>query len=222
MSRSNTPRPDAIATIYTPRERFADGCVHVLGVGGSVIAVAALIIHTAVTRDSATLASISVYGLGAVTVFVMSALYNMDLLPSRRQMMRRLDHAAIFIKIAGTYTPFAALSLGGGWGAALLSAVWSIAAIGVPLQLFAPKRLERAAVLLYLLQGWMVLIAIEPLAAALPADAMLLLFIGGGLYTAGVAFHLAEWLPYHNAIWHAFVLAASGCMYAAVVIGVAG
>ena len=216
------PRPNSGHAAYSRRELFADGCVHVLGVGASVIAVTILIIHTAGHQDAATLASISIYGLGAVAVFVFSALYNMDLLPSRRQMMRRLDHAAIFIKIAGTYTPFAAVSLGGGWGAALLSAVWSIAAVGVPLQLFAPKRLERAAVLLYLLQGWLVLIAIEPLSDALPPAAMTLLFIGGGLYTAGVVFHLAERLPYHNAIWHAFVLAASGCMYAAVAIAVAG
>lgn len=206
---------------YTRNEVLADGFVHLLGVVGGLIAVTALLTFTALTRDSYTVAVVAVYGVGTIAVFVFSALYNLDVVPTRRDIMRRLDHAAIFVKIAGTYTPFVTVSLGGVWGMGLLGAVWIIAAVGVPLQLLAPDRLERISVLLYLLQGWLIVVAVEPLSQTLSGAAMTLIVIGGGLYTIGVGFHLATKLPYHNAIWHAFVLVASACMYAAVWIGVA-
>lgn len=211
----------AVAAAYSAREVMADGCIHLLSVFGSLIAITALITIAALRQDGLTVTSVAIYGLGTVTVFVLSALYNMDLLPSRREVMRRLDRAAIFVKIAGTYTPFALLSIGGIWGIVVLSAVWTIAVVGVPLQLFAPDLLSRASVLLYLAQGWLIVIAAGPLASALPAEAFGLIMLGGVLYTIGVVFFLAERLPYHNAIWHGFVLAASACMYAAVMIGVA-
>lgn len=206
---------------YSRGERLADGVVHVMGIGASLIAMSVLLTLAVQSKDGATVASLAIYALGAVTVFIASAAYNMDWLPERREVLRRLDHAAIFVKIAATYTPFAAISIGGAWGVGLLGVVWSIAAIGVPFKLFAADTWDRAAVALYLAQGWIVVIAVEPLLARVSWFAVAMLALGGVLYTVGVVFHLSKRLPFHNAIWHAFVLAASGCMYAAVMGGVA-
>lgn len=212
----------AVAHEYSPAERLVDNIIHVVGVVASVIAVTALITLASVYGDGWTIASVVIYGIGVVIVFLASAAYHMIHWPQGKWLLRRVDHAAIFLKIAGTYTPFAAISLGGGaWGAALLGSVWSIAAVGVPLKLFAPGRLEKLAVWLYLLQGWLVVVAFGPLAAAISSTALSCLVAGGVLYTVGVVFFLWEKLPYHNAIWHGFVLAASGCMYAAIMNGVA-
>lgn len=213
--------PICAKTFYSRAERLADSVIHIAGVFVSLIAISVLITIGAFLHDGWTVASLAVYGAGALCVFIASAAYHMIDWPKGRWLLRRLDHAAIFVKIAGTYTPFAAISLGGGGaGAALLGSVWSIAAVGVPLKLFAPGRFEKWAVWLYLIQGWIVVLALGPLAAAISTDAIVYLVIGGVLYTVGVAFFLWERLPFHNAIWHGCVLAASGCMYAAIMSGV--
>lgn len=202
--------------VYTRAELLADGVVHMLGVAFSIVAVAFMLFWAVYSLEASGVVCVAVYGVATIAVFLCSAAYNMAWSPSRRAILRRLDHAAIFLKIAGTYTPFAALSLGGAVGAALLGAVWTIAAVGVPIALFAHQGMMRSVVWLYLAQGWIVILAIGPLAAALSVLALALLVAGGLLYTVGVAFHLWEKLKYHNAIWHGFVLAASACMYGAV------
>lgn len=214
-------QPLRASEFYSPAERIADGVIHIAGVFLSLVAVTVLITMTAFLQDGATVASIAVYGAGVFIVFLASAAYHLIDLPDWRWLLRRFDHAAIFFKIAGTYTPFAAISLGGLGGSLLLVAVWSIAAVGAPMKLFAPGRFEKIAVWLYLLQGWLVVVMLGPLAAAISTSALVCLICGGVIYTVGVFFFLWERLPYHNAIWHGCVLAASGFMYAAVMSGVA-
>ena len=214
-------QPLRASEFYSPAERFADGVIHIAGVFLSLIAVTVLITMTAILQDGATVASVVVYGAGVFLVFLASAAYHLIDLPDWRWLLRRFDHAAIFFKIAGTYTPFAAVSLGGLWGVLVLIAVWGIAAVGAPLKLFAPGRFEKIGVWLYLLQGWLVVVMLGPLAAAISTNALIFLICGGLLYTIGVFFFLWESLPFHNAIWHGCVLAASGFMYAAVMSGVA-
>ncbi|MCI4664128.1 MAG: hemolysin III family protein [Neomegalonema sp.] len=203
---------------YTRNERVADAIVHIVSIVFGIAGVSALLTLSAIYNDAATIASIAIYGVGLITVFITSAAYHMIDAPEWKNTLRRLDHAAIFIKIAGSYTPFAVVSIGGGWGVLLLSVVWAIAVIGAPLKLFAPDKIERVTIALYLLQGWMLLFAIGPL--KLSTAALTLILIGGGLYTIGVIFHLWRNLPFHNAIWHVFVLAGSCCMYAAVLAGI--
>lgn len=211
--------PPQIRDGYTINERIADAIIHVLGVVFSIAGVSAMITLAALYKDAATVASIAIYGAGLITVFVTSAAYHMIQSPAWKATLQRLDHAAIFIKIAGTYTPFAVVSIGGWWGVGLLSAVWMIAAVGAPLKLFAPEKIERIAVALYLIQGWMLLFALGGL--KLSTAATTLVITGGLLYTVGVVFHLWRSLPFQNAIWHAFVLAGSSCMYAAILAGIA-
>ena len=145
-----------------------------------------------------------------------SALYNLTPEGARKRLFRRLDHAAIFLMIAGTYTPFALVAVGGSLGTGLLALVWTAAAGGAAAELLRLRRHDGLSVAAYLLLGWSVLPALGPLSAALSPAGLALLVAGGVLYSVGVVFHLWTRLPYHNAVWHGFVLAAAACHYAAV------
>ena len=203
--------------VYSKGELIADGALHVIGVTASLIAAVSLALLAFGGLPAHATASVLIYGAGVVAVFACSAAYHLVRRPALKALLRRFDHAAIYLKIAATYTPFAAVKMGGLAGMALLGAVWAIAAVGVFTRLVLPGQFVRTAYVLYLAQGWACLAALKPMIEALPTTSMLLLLAGGILYTAGVAFHLCERLPYHNAIWHAFVLAASACHFAAVV-----
>jgi hemolysin III len=150
-------------------------------------------------------------------MFTCSAGYNLIVRPKVKAVFRRLDHAAIFIMIAGTYTPFALMKMDAKWGFILLAVVWTMAAIGVAIKLFLPRYLEGVTTGLYLVQGWAVVVAWHPLVSAVPGHVAFLLMLGGVLYTVGVVFHLWERLPFQNAIWHGFVLVAASVHFAAVV-----
>jgi hemolysin III len=160
--------------------------------------------------------SLAIYGVALVLMFSFSAGYNLVVRPKLKGVLRRLDHAAIFLMIAGTYTPFALMKMDAVSGLWLLGVVWTMAAIGIAIKLFAPRYLEGLSTALYLVQGWAVIAAWHPLASAVPERVLLLLALGGVLYTVGVVFHLWQRLPYQNAIWHGFVLLAASVHYVAV------
>jgi hemolysin III len=203
---------------YTMRERVADGCIHVIGVTASLVALTVLLVVGVETQATLWIVSLAIYGLALVAMFSCSAAYNLVVRPKLKEVMRRLDHAAIFLMIAGTYTPFILIKMNTPWGLGLLAVVWTMAAIGISIKLFAPRFLEGLLIALYLVQGWAVIAAWEPLMSAMPGRVLTLLVIGGVLYTVGVVFHLWERLPYQNAIWHGFVLSAASCHYAAVIV----
>jgi len=202
---------------YTLRERIADGCIHVIGVTASLVALTALLIMGVQAETTLWIVAVSIYGLALVAMFTCSAGYNLIVRPKVKAVFRRLDHAAIFIMIAGTYTPFALMKMDAKWGFTLLAVVWSMAAIGIAIKLFAPRYLEGVTTGLYLVQGWAVVVAWQPRVSAVPERVAFLLMLGGVLYTVGVVFHLWERLPFQNAIWHGFVLAAATVHFAAVV-----
>ena len=201
---------------YTRGEQIADGAVHVLGVVASMIAVTALIVLAAVWQDALTVMSVVIYGAGTLAVFCISAAYHLTPVSPAKVILRRFDHAAIFVKIAGTYTPFALVAIGGGWGLMVLALVWGVAVVGVSLKLGGWRGGEKISVALYLAQGWLIVLAIGPMREALDGTELVLCMIGGGLYTVGCAFYLAPKMPFNNAVWHLFVLVASACFYAAI------
>jgi hemolysin III len=207
---------------YSRAELVADGCIHVTGVAFSLLAAAAMMTLAVKVLPAASTASLGVYAFGMVAVFACSAAYNManPARPALKAILRRFDHAAIYVKIAGTYTPLALLKIGDAVGLALLGAVWAITAFGATAKLLWPERLVRTSYVLYLVQGWAVVAAFDSLVPAVSSRVLILLVVGGCLYTVGVVFHLWEKLPYHNAIWHAFVLLASGCPFAAIIAAV--
>jgi hemolysin III len=206
---------------YTCGERIADGCIHIAGIAASLAAAAILITISFTSLPPLTTVSVVIYSVGLVAVFGFSAGYHLVTLPSLKAILRRCDHAAIFVKIAATYTPFAMVKIGGIAGHTLLGGVWAIAVVGIIAKLAWPQRFPRAAYALYLGQGWAGIAAFNSLMEALSTSTLVLLGMGGCLYTIGVVFHLWRTLPYHNAIWHALVLTASACLFAAVVEAVA-
>jgi hemolysin III len=200
---------------YTEAEVFADRCVHAVGVTTGFIAAITLVLIALEHLPTGAAAAVVIYALGMLAMFCFSAAYNLSRGP-KRWLWRRCDHAAIFIKIAATYTPFAVAKMGGTTGMALLAAVWGIALAGAAAKLIAPHRVARLSTLWYLAQGWTCALTMRPLLSALSPTAFVLLLAGGVLYTVGVAIHLSERVTYHNAIWHGFVLVASACHFAAV------
>jgi hemolysin III len=198
------------------RERVADGCIHAVGVTASLAAFIALLVIAVMSHTLLWVVSLAIYGVALVLMFSCSAGYNLVLRPKLKAIMRRLDHAAIFLMIAGTYTPFALMKMEAPSGYWLLAVVWTMAALGIAIKLFAPRYLEGLTTPLYLVQGWAVVAAWHPLVSAVPERAALLLAVGGVLYTVGVVFHLWQRLPYQNAIWHGFVLLAASVHYVAV------
>jgi hemolysin III len=202
---------------YTLRERIADGCIHIIGVTASLVGLTALLVIGVKSETTLWGVALLIYGLALVSMFSCSAGYHLIVRPRLKEIFRRLDHAAIFLMIAGTYTPFVLITMNNAWGLSLLAVVWTIAALGVAIKLFIPRFLEGLTVGLYLLQGWAVLAAWHPLVTSVPGTVIALLIGGGVLYTIGVVFHLWERLPYQNAIWHGFVLTAASCHFAAVI-----
>ena len=161
--------------------------------------------------------SVSVYCAGLLAMIGFSAAYNLT--PHHRppkMVLRRLDHAAIFIMIAATYTPFAANRLGFPMGDTILAAIWLCATFGVVMKLCFPTRFERASIALYIGMGWMIVTVMKPLSASLAAVDFWLLVAGGLIYSAGVAFYVIERIPFHKAIWHGFVLAAAIVHFSAI------
>ena len=181
----------------------------------SLAAAALLLVGAIGVLPAAIFVGLIVYSIGLVGMFAASAAYNLVSHVGVKEILRRLDHAAIFVMIAGSYTPFA-LVVGGRTGHTLLAAVWAIAAVGIVIKLRYPRRFDKLSVLLYLSQGWIVLLALDSITAALSNRALSLLVAGGVVYTVGVAFHLMERLLFHNVIWHIFVLGGAACQFAAI------
>jgi len=218
----NKAKGSVVFPNYSMRERVADGCIHAIGIAASLIALTVLLVIGVQSQMTLWVVSLAIYGLALVAMFSCSAGYNLIMHPPKlKEVFRRLDHAAIFLMIAGTYTPFVLIKMNNAWGLGLLAVVWTIAAIGILIKLVVPRFLEGVTVGLYLVQGWAIVAAWHPLVTAVPAWVAIMLGIGGLLYTIGVVFHLWERLPYQNAIWHGFVLTAASCHYAAV-LGVVG
>lgn len=202
---------------YDFHETLADAVVHGIGVVAALVGVTVLIFHNTIWGTQAAQVATWIYGLGLVGSLGISFAYNMAR-PSRfKWIMRRMDHSAIFVLIAATYTPFLQPGASGDpMIMALLVAIWIMAGVGVTLKCAFPGRYDRLAVLLYLAMGWSGILAIKPIATHLPTLSMVLIVVGGVIYSAGVIFHLWEKLRFQNAIWHAFVVTAAAIHYVAV------
>jgi hemolysin III len=204
------------------RELAADAVVHALGVALGVPAAIAVVVIAALTGSAGDVATTAIYAACLVAMVGCSAAYNLLRTHRWRDWLQRFDHAAIFAMIAGTYTPFT-LQLERAWAIGLTAAVWTVAGLGIVLKLWRPLRLGSVSVVFYLALGWIGLLALEPFFTSLATATLVLIGVGGAIYTAGVIFHLWHRLPYQNAIWHGFVLAAASVHYAAVLttLGVA-
>jgi len=198
---------------------LANALTHAVGVALALAGLAVLVTLASLQGSPRRVISYSIYGVTLVLLYAASTAYHGIRLPRVKRLLRTLDHIAIYLLIAGTYTPFALISLRGAWGWSLLGLIWALAAIGVVLKLFFTGRFPRSSTVAYLAMGWLALIAIRQLFAHLPPQGLLLLFAGGLCYSVGVLFFAFDQrLRFNHAIWHLFVLAGSACHFFAILV----
>ena len=201
---------------YSRAERISDAAVHLVALATALAAVPALIVLAVVQRgDPSAVAGTAIYGAALILMITFSGLYNAFGHRRWGAVLRRLDHSAIYVKIAGTYTPFLLLS---GQGIYLLAGLWAAALAGVGLKAVSPDRLRWLGLGLYLAMGWVGLLAGGAFLAALSPPVFVLIVTGGVIYTVGVLFYLCAALPFHNTFWHVFVMTASSVFCAAVTL----
>lgn len=197
----------------TPRYAFAEevvsSAIHGIGIVFSIIALTVLVAFASMHGDAWHVTSVAVFGTTLILLYTASTLYHGIPNEVAKPALRALDHIAIYLLIAGTYTPFTLISLRGAWGWSLFAVVWSLAILGIALELTSLKRLRAPAVALYIGMGWLALAAAGPLIQAVPSQGLWLLLCGGAAYTLGVPFYLWRSLPFSHAIWHGFVLLGS-------------
>lgn len=201
---------------YTRGEEIANSLTHGLGLGLSLAGLSVLVTFASLWGDSWRVTGCAIFGASLVLLYGASTLYHALRSPRAKHVMRVLDHAAIFVLIAGTYTPFLLSNLRGPWGWSLFGVVWAMAVVGMVLKLFLTGRFPLVSALVYLFMGWLILVAFKPLVMSVPLGSVAMLIIGGLAYSAGTIFYLWERLPYHHAIWHLFVLTGSAFHFFAV------
>lgn len=199
-------------------ERIADGTVHAVGVIGAITGTIMLLLWAAGAVSAGGMVALAIDGCALIATFAASAIYNMMPYDAPRPMLRRLDHAAIYLKIAGTYTPLVVM-IGTWFAYVILVIVWALAIIGMTLKLFFWRKPGRFGPALYLIMGWLSVGLIWAMIPAVPATVIWLIAAGGFLYTAGVPIYATKSMPFSTAIWHVFVVVASGCFFAAIAIG---
>jgi hemolysin III len=212
--------PLQCAMQYRASELAADRIVQMIGTLAGAVASAILVGVAAGVAAPPTFCASFVYSVCLVTMFGCSAAYGFASNPSRRGFLRQLDHAAIFLMIAGTYTPFTTCRLHGIWAIGMTAAVWIGAVTGAAMKLICPRRVEQVSTVAYLALGWIILVGMRPLLSSVDVQTAVLIGVGGVLYSVGAGFYLWRALPFQNAIWHSFVLVAASCHYAAILHGV--
>ncbi|MDA8870730.1 hemolysin III family protein [Rhizobiaceae bacterium] len=200
---------------------MSDGVVHALALIAGIVGFSMLIPHVAAERTTGELTAVIVYAIGFFSMISFSFAYNMWPMTSVKWALRRFDHSAIFLMIAGTCTAFLSQLHSPWWAGSLMAAIWAGALGGIAMKVFMPGRFERAALALYLSLGWICLIGIVPIVRALEPQTLALVVLGGAIYTSGVFFYRWDDLRYHNTIWHGFVVTAAGVHFAGVALAVA-
>jgi hemolysin III len=201
---------------YSPQEELANRVTHGVAALASVPALVVLLIAAAATGDPYRVVASAVFA-GSLTLFyTISTLYHSLRSQRARYVFRILDHAGIFLVIAASYTPFTLVSLRNGHGWLLFGVVWSLAIAGVVFKSLMTHRLRFLAPIFYIALGWLIVVDIKGLLAAVPLPGVAWLVAGGVAYTVGIIFYAIDRIPYHHAIWHLFVIAGSTCHYLAV------
>mgnify|MGYP002395849107 CR=1 FL=1 len=204
------------------REEIANAVTHGIGVILSIGGGAVLITLTCVFSGAREIISVTVFSLALVFLYTASTLYHAARHPELKSRLKVLDHCAIFLMIAATYTPFTIAAMGGGWGWALFGTIWGLAMFGMVFKIFFTGRFKALSTMTYIGMGWLVVIAFAPLSQALTPAALALLVIGGLFFTIGALFYHFERIPFSHTIWHLFVLAGSISHFAAVTAQVMG
>lgn len=197
-------------------EEIANTVTHGIGLLWSIAAFVVLLVFAILRGTAWHIAACSIYGGTLICLYSASTLYHAVVSPRLKRAFKICDHSAIYLLIAGTYTPFLLLDLRGAWGWSLLGVIWGLAVAGILFKFWFVDYCEHLSTAAYVLMGWLVLIATKPVLAHVPSPTLLWLLAGGLFYSAGVIFYVWKRLPYSHAVWHVFVLAGSTCHYFAV------
>jgi hemolysin III len=203
---------------YSSLEEWANSITHGIGAVLAIVGLVVMLVVTAGSGDSWQVVSASIYGATLVFMFLASTLYHAIQPAAIRKVLRQVDHLAILYLIAGSYTPFTLITLKGAWGWSIFAIVWGLTLVGTILQLSPARHIKALMVTLYLLMGWVVLIAIKPLVSNLDAGGLGLLVAGGLAYSGGVVFYVNKRIPFNHAIWHMFVLAGAMFHYFSILL----
>ncbi|WP_336365952.1 PAQR family membrane homeostasis protein TrhA [Marinobacter sp. C2H3] len=214
------PHPGTIESLHDRIEEWLNSATHGLGALLSVIGTVALIVAASQLGDVWKIVSFSIFGASLILLYLASALYHGTRHPGLKRAFKTLDHCAIFLLIAGTYTPFLLVNMRGTVGWTLFAVIWSLALTGVVLKVIFKNRFKLARVGIYVAMGWLITFASSDLVANLSPLALHLTIAGGIVYTAGVIFYLADRIPYMHAVWHLFVIGGSACHFSAIYYGV--
>lgn len=198
---------------YTLGEEIANSITHGIGTGLSVAGAAVLVVLATLYGDVWRIVSFSIYGTALIILYLASTLYHSFRNPRVKRVFKIIDHSSIYLLIAGTYTPFMLVSLRGAWGWILFGVIWGLAFLGILFKAFFINRFKKLSVLVYILMGWLCVIAFKPMLVSIPFGGLIWLAVGGILYTTGVIFYAWRKLKYSHAIWHLFVMGGSICHY---------
>lgn len=212
--------PIPVLSFHRRIEEWLNSLTHGLGAILSVVGTVVLLIAAGNAGDAWKVVSFSIFGASLILLYLSSTLYHAARHPRLKTILKTLDHCAIFLLIAGTYTPFLLVNLRGSVGWTLFAIIWALAIAGVVLKLIYGHRYELLRVGIYLAMGWLIVLASSDLADNLNAASLYLTIAGGVVYTIGVAFFLADRVPYMHAVWHLFVIGGSACHFSAVYLGV--
>jgi hemolysin III len=194
---------------YSIKEEIANSITHGIGIILAIGALCILVAFAGIYGNSWHVISVSVYGFALIFLYTASTLYHSIQAPRTKNILQIVDHSAIYILIAGTYTPFMLVNLRGPWGWSLFAVIWCLAFMGIAIQLGHMERWRRVSLVLYVGMGWMVLVAIKPLISSVATSGLILLLLGGLAYTVGILFYRWKSLKFSHAVWHIFVLAGS-------------
>ncbi|MDC5704661.1 hemolysin III family protein [Vibrio europaeus] len=202
---------------YSTKEEFANTLTHALGMVLSIVGLVLLLLKsTENNADTLTITSMSIYGSSMIVLFLASTLYHAIPYKRAKRALKTFDHCAIYLLIAGSYTPFLLVSLRTPLAVGLMVVIWSIALFGIIMKLAFVYRFKKLSLVTYLTMGWLSLIVIYQLAMNLSVGGLTLLAAGGVIYSLGVIFYVAKRIPYNHAIWHGFVLAGCACHFFAI------
>lgn len=215
----NTPHPHH--SQYSASEELANALTHGIAAAAALGAGAVLITLSALWGDVWKLSGAIVYVATLFVMYLASTVYHSIPQPKLKARFKVLDHCAIYLLIAGTYTPFMLVGLRGPWGWSLLTVIWSLAAAGIAFKLFFTGRFKLISTLIYIAMGWLIVVAIKPMMNSLSTFTLQWLLAGGLFYTLGTVFYMAKKIPYSHSIWHGFVIAGSACHFVAVMSHVA-
>lgn len=203
---------------YSIAEEITHSITHGTGLLLAIAGLAVLTSFASLYGDAWHIVSCSIYGATLIFMYMSSTLYHGIPIPAAKKVLKFIDHSAIYLLIAGTYTPFTLVSLRGTWGWALFGTVWGLALLGLILQATPLRRNGKLRVALYIIMGWVIVVAAQPLASSISVGGLSLLLLGGLAYTIGVVFFAWESLHFNHAIWHLFVLAGSALHFFAILL----